>query len=348
MIQHPGENMPNFPEVASAHDVPMVSIVTPAYNEVENLHPLYEALCRTLDTLGIDWEWVIVDDHSSDDTFAVIRNLATIDPRIRGFRFAHNFGSHTAIMCGLHRARGRCAVIMAADLQDPPEILPLLLAEWKKGAQIVWAVREKREGERASTVAFARAYYWMMRRIVGVREMPGTGADFGLIDRQVVEALRQFRETNVSILALITWMGYRQTKVTYDKQPRLHGQSGWSLAKKLKLVIDSITSFTSLPIRAMSFVGFSVALVGFLYAGVVIVNAIKGQPAEGWSSMMVTVLVVGGIQMLMMGVLGEYLWRALDESRRRPRYLIEATAGAHHLAHADLPMTPETVFEALQ
>jgi dolichol-phosphate mannosyltransferase len=235
---------------------------------------------------------------------------------------------------------------MAADLQDPPEALPILLAEWKKGAQIVWAVREKREGERASTVAFARAYYWMMRRIVGVREMPGTGADFGLIDRQVVDALRQFRETNVSILALITWMGYRQAKITYDKQPRLHGRSGWSLAKKLKLVVDSITSFTSLPIRAMSYVGFSVALLGFLYAGVVIVNALEGQPAQGWSSMMVTVLVVGGIQMLMMGVLGEYLWRALDESRRRPRYLIEATAGTQQLAQTDLAPSPETPFGA--
>ena len=326
--------------------VPLVSIVTPAYNEAQNLALLHEGICRTLDALGIDWEWVIVDDHSKDETFAVVRDLAAVDPRVRGVRFAHNFGSHAAMICGLHQAKGRCAVVMAADLQDPPDTLPALLAEWRKGAHVVWAVRQTREGERASTVGFARVYYWMMRRIVGIREMPATGADFALIDRQVVEALREFRESNVSILALITWMGYRQSKITYDKRPRLHGRSGWSLAKKIKLVVDSITSFTSLPIRAMSYVGFFVALAGFLYAGEVIVNAIGGRPAEGWSSLMVTVLVLGGFQMLMMGVLGEYLWRALDESRRRPRYLIETVVGVdEHVDESD--RAPETMLGSL-
>ncbi len=306
---------------------PLMSIVTPAYNEAENLAVLRDRLSMTLDPLGIDWEWVIVDDHSNDETFAVIRDLCALDPRVRGVRFAHNFGSHTAMMCGLHHARGRCTVIMAADLQDPPATLPALLEEWRKGAHVVWAVRQHRAGERASTLAFARIYYWMMRRLVGIREMPGTGADFALIDRRVVDAVRRFRESNVSILALITWMGYRQTAVAYDKQPRLHGRSGWSLAKKLKLVVDSVTSFTSLPIRAMSYVGFLVALLGFLYAGFIVAHSIAGAPVEGWSSLMVTLLVVAGVQMLMMGVLGEYLWRALDESRQRPRYLVEAVAG---------------------
>jgi glycosyltransferase involved in cell wall biosynthesis len=329
---------------------PLLSIVTPAYNEGENLSLLHEGLCRTMDPLGIDWEWVVVDDHSSDDTFAVVRDLAALDPRVRGVRFAHNFGSHTAIVCGLHRAKGRCAVVMAADLQDPPETLPTLLAEWRKGAQVVWAVRQTRVGEKTSTVGLSRAYYWMMRRLVGIRETPGTGADFVLIDRLVVEALHQFRESNVSILALITWMGYRQTKVTYDKQPRLHGRSGWSIAKKIKLVVDSVTSFTSLPIRAMSYIGFVVALLGFLYAGVVIVNAIGGRPTQGWSSMMVTVLVIGGVQMLMMGVLGEYLWRALDESRRRPRYLIEGIAGVEEpVSESDRALdAPEAMWGSLQ
>ena len=151
------------------------------------------------------------------------------------------------------------------------------------------------------------------------------GADFFLIDRVVINALRQFNEANASILALITWMGFRQTIITYGKQARQHGRSGWSLENKLKLAVDSITSFTYLPIRLMSYVGLVVAMLGFLYAVVVIINALAGHPVQGWASLMVVLLVVGGIQMLMMGVLGEYVWRALDEARQRPRYLIEAT-----------------------
>jgi dolichol-phosphate mannosyltransferase len=168
-------------------------------------------------------------------------------------------------------------------------------------------------------------YYWIMRNVVGMKDMPATGADFFLLDRKVADAFRQFGEANTSILALITWMGFRQERVQYDKHARLHGRSGWTLAKKLKLVVDSVASFSYMPIRLMSVLGFLVAAVGFVYAIVVVVNALRGSPAEGWSSLMVVVLVLGGFQMAMMGVLGEYLWRALDEARRRPRYIVEAT-----------------------
>ena len=306
----------------------LLSVVTPAYNEAQNLPLLYERLCQVIAGLGLEWEWVVVDDHSADDTFAVLSDLARCDRRLRALRLARNFGSHTAIACGLHHALGDCAVIMAADLQDPPETLPLLLAQWRQGAQVVWAMRARREGEKVSAIGFARLYYLLMRHIVGIKEMPATGADFFLIDRRVVEAFRQFSESNASLFALITWMGFRQATLTYDKQARLRGRSGWSLEKKLKLVLDSVMSFSYLPIRLMSCLGFAVALLGFFYAGLVIINALAGRPTQGWASLMVVVLVVGGIQMLMMGILGEYLWRALDESRRRPRYLIEATTDA--------------------
>jgi dolichol-phosphate mannosyltransferase len=303
---------------------PVLSVVTPAYNEADNLPLLHSRLSQVLEPLNLAWEWIVVDDHSHDRTFAVIAEIAETDQRVRGIRFARNFGSHTAMTCGLHHARGDCAVIMAADLQDPPETLSALLAEWQAGAQVVWAVRARRAGDSTSTVAFAQLYYWLMRRFVGLNEMPATGADFFLIDRCVIEALRQYNESNVSLLALITWMGFRQVALTYNKQARVHGRSGWSLEKKLKLVLDSIASFTYFPIRLMSYVGFIVATLGFLYAGVVVVNALAGTPAAGWSSLMIVMLIIGGMQMLMMGILGEYLWRALDESRRRPRYLIEA------------------------
>ncbi|MCI0486438.1 MAG: glycosyltransferase family 2 protein [Blastocatellia bacterium] len=317
---------PNQEEGYTDHR-PLLSIVTPAYNEAKNLPLLYEQFTRVLGALGMDWEWVVIDDHSTDETFNIITDIAGRDVRVRGLRLARNFGAHTAVTCGLNQARGECAVMLAADLQDPPDLLPDLLAKWRAGAQVVWAVRNRREGEKASTIGFSRLYYWVMRRMVGIKEMPKNGADFFLIDRRVLKAFREFRENNVSIQVLITWMGFRQATITYDKQARRHGSSGWSLEKKLKLVVDSIASFTYLPIRLMSYVGVIVAVVGFIYAGVVAASALAGNPVQGWSSLMVAVLVIGGIQMLMMGLLGEYLWRALDESRRRPRYLIEdATA----------------------
>ncbi len=305
----------------------LVTLVTPAYNEAENLPVLYRKIVEVMQAIGQDWEWIVVDDHSSDATFEVLAGMAHEDARVRVIRFARNFGSHTAVGCGLHAAQGDCAILLAADLQDPPEILPRLLQSWREGLQVVWAVRKAREGESASTRGFSRLYYFLMRRFVGIRAMPATGSDFFLLDRRVLDAYRQFTESNVSIFALITWMGFRQATVTYDKQARQHGRSGWSLDKKIKLLVDSITSFTYLPIRLISCTGLVVALAGFLYASVIVFGALWGKSPQGWASLIVVVLVLGGVQMLMMGVLGEYIWRALDESRRRPRYLVEATVG---------------------
>jgi glycosyltransferase involved in cell wall biosynthesis len=302
---------------------PVVSVVTPAYNEARNLPVLYRQLIEVFQKIEVAWEWVIVDDHSSDATFDVIRGIAVADPRVIGVRLARNSGSHIALSCGLSHSKGRCVALLAADLQDPPETVIKLLEKWRAGSQVVWAVRSKREGEKASTLLFARFYYWLMRRVVGLRQMPGNGADFFLLDRRVVDAFRQFAESNLSIIALITWMGFRQDSIEYVKVARLHGSSGWNLEKRLKLVVDSVTSFTYTPIRLMSYSGFFVALTGFGYAGFLVLNAFAGHPVEGWTSLMVVVLVVGGFQMLLMGVLGEYIWRALDEARRRPRYLIE-------------------------
>jgi len=302
----------------------LLTIITPAYNEAANLPLLFQGVRVALVDGGVDWEWIIIDDHSSDNTFSVIRQLASQDSRVRGCRLARNSGSHTAIVCGLEMARGDCAIVIAADLQDPPEVIPQLLEKWKEGTHVVWAVRANREGERASTLGFARLYYWIMRRIIGLKDLPPSGADFFLLDRRVISAFCQFREANVSILALLTWMGFRQESITYDKKARLHGKSGWNFAKKLKLAIDSVTSFSFLPVRLMSVTGFIVALIGFLYAGFIVYRALtNANPVQGWTSLMVIVLIMGGIQMLMMGILGEYLWRTLDETRRRPRYIIE-------------------------
>lgn len=306
---------------------PLLTIVTPAYNEAENLPHLYRRLHDVLDGMEGEWEWIVVDDHSSDETSKVLAQLAEKDDRLHGFRFSRNFGSHVAITCGLNHARGDCAIVMAADLQDPPETIPHLLTEWQQGAHVVWAARERREGERAGGLRLSRLYHGMMRRVSGLQGIPAEGADFFLLDRRVIDAFNRFHEKHVSMMALITWMGFRQAWLRYTKQARLHGRSGWTLRKKLKLVVDSITAFTFFPIRLMSYLGFLVGSLGFLYAGVVVVNALAGRPVQGWSSLMVVVLVLGGLQMLLLGVLGEYVWRGLDEARQRPQYLIEACIG---------------------
>lgn len=307
--------------------LPRLSIVTPAYNECENLALLHERLTLTLAGTGMEWEWIVVDDHSSDDSLAKLARLAEADTRVHGIRLARNSGSHAALMCGLEHAHGDCVVALAGDLQDPPEVIPGLLKAWRDGAQVVWAVREKREGEAPGTIAFSRMYYWLMRHFADMRDMPTTGADFFLADKRVVQTLRDFRESNVNLFALLSWIGFRQVSIGYTKEARAHGVSGWTMRKKLKLLVDSITSFTYLPIRLMSYVGILTAILGLVYAAIVIVNAFVGNPAAGWSSLMVVVLVLGGAQMLMIGVLGEYVWRALDESRRRPRYPVEQTVG---------------------
>ena len=299
----------------------MLSIVTPAFNEAANLEALYARLTRSMERIGGDWEWLIVDDHSHDQTFAVIERLSMVDGRVRGLRLARNSGSHVAITCGLHHAQGDAAVMMAADLQDPPETIQAMLDAWRQGAQIVWAARRGRRS------AFASLYYRVMRRLAGMTEMPANGADFFLVDRVVLDAFRQFPERTVSVLALITWVGFRQAYVEYDKQPRAQGQSGWTLARKIRLVADSVTAFSDLPIRLCAIAGAA------LFAGALVVG-IGGAallPSLGGGVLLVLAIMIGltGLQLLALGVVGAYVWRALEESRRRPQYLIERIAGRH-------------------
>ena len=307
----------------------MISIVTPAFNEAANLPVLYERLVAAMRDVGGDWEWIVVDDHSRDETFAVIEALALRDARVRGFRLSRNSGSHVAITCGLHQVDSDAAVMMAADLQDPPETLASMVARWRQGAQVVWATRRARPGD-PSHRGFAAVYYWMMRRLVGMTEMPARGADFFLVDRVVVDAFRRFSERNVSVLALITWLGFRQEYVEYDKQQRVSGQSGWTLARKIKLVVDSITSFSGFPIRLCTYVG----LMFLMCSLVLVLFAVALLPQLGGGLLLVLSLIVGlaGFQLVALGIVGEYVWRALEETRRRPSYLIEAMAGQREAA----------------
>jgi dolichol-phosphate mannosyltransferase len=255
----------------------------------------------------------------------VIERLALADPRVKGIRLARNSGSHAAITCALHQVTGDAAVMMAADLQDPPETIGPMLERWRRGVQVVWAVRREQPG-RARDAVFSSLYYWIMRHVVGMKEMPTRGTDFFLIDRVVIDAFRRFRERNVSVLALIMWLGFRQEYLEYDKRQRARGTSGWSVAKKVKLVIDSVTSLSEFPIRLCSYAGFVFGALGLVVAA----SGIVLLPSLGAGLLLVVGLVLGlaGLQLLALGIVGEYVWRALDEARGRPAWVIERqTAG---------------------
>jgi polyisoprenyl-phosphate glycosyltransferase len=306
----------------------LLSIVTPAYNEAENLPRLHERL-RALDwgALGLEWEWVVVDDHSRDATPQLLRDLIARDPRVRTIRFSRNFGSHAGCTAGLEHARGDAAIVMAADLQDPPETIPALVEKWRAGADVVWAVRGAREGESLRTVASARLFYAFMRRATSL-DMPPAGVDFFLVNRAVIEALKAAPERNTSLIGQIQWLGFNQASLVYTKQARAAGRSKWTFSKKLKLSVDWLVGFSYFPIRFMSALGVLFALAGFLYALLLTLRRVVWVvPVEGWTSLICVVLITSGVQLVMLGVLGEYLWRTFDASRQRPRYVIERREG---------------------
>ena len=293
--------------------------MTPAFNEASNLPALYDRLEPIL--RQVEWEWIIVDDHSRDATFAVIERLASSDPRIRGFRLARNSGSHLAITCGLQHANGDVAALVVSDLQDPPELLSRMLERWRDGVQVVWAVRRERPGE-AHHTWFASIYYWIMRRLVGMTDMPATGADFFLIDRVVIDAFLAAADRHVSVFALLMWLGFRREFIEYDKQPRVRGTSGWTLARKVKLVVDSIVGFSDFPIWWCIYGGAGAMLVALVPALAAAV-AYPGIDAALW---FLGALVIGlfGCLLVAFGMIGHYVSRALDEARKRPLFAIEA------------------------
>ena len=300
----------------------MISIITPAFNEEQNLPALYARIVQTMESLGVQWEWIVVDDHSRDDTFGILQRLSASDARVRGVRFSRNSGSHVAIACGMHLAAGDAVVMMASDLQDPPETIGAMVERWNRGAQVVWAVRRARPGDRRHA-GFAAIYYWIVRRIIGLRDMPARGTDFFLADRRVVDAFRAFPERTTSLFNHLTWMGFRQEYVDYDKQPRAAGASGWSLARKIQLVIDSVTAFSSAPLRWCAYVGAAMLVVAL----VLTVAGVWLLPELGGGLLIVLAVVFGlsGVQMLALSIVGEYVWSALAEARRRPQYVIEAS-----------------------
>jgi glycosyltransferase involved in cell wall biosynthesis len=304
----------------------LLSIVVPLRNEAENLETLHGRLSEVAAKLDRDSEFIFIDDGSSDRSYQVLLKMRERDPRVCVIRLSRNFGSHSACLAGFCRARGDHAVILAADLQDPPELVTKLLSAADDGHDIVWANREDRN-DPPLTVMFASAYNRIMKSIA-MPNWPDKGFDLVLVSRRVLDVLVSRQESNTSLFGQILWTGFAQTSIGYKRDARRSGKSKWTFARKLKLAIDSFVSFSYVPIRLISLFGLVSALAGVLYAGLVVtVRLTRGSPVEGWASLMVVVLVLGGVQLLMLGVIGEYLWRTLDETRRRPPFIISEALG---------------------
>jgi polyisoprenyl-phosphate glycosyltransferase len=301
-----------------------LSIVIPVYNEAQGISMLYERIGKFLNELkSISHEVILVDDHSTDGTSSLLKGHCPDGSDYRYIRLSKNSGSHIAILAGLHHATGDCAVFMAADLQDPPELITQMLQEWEKGSRIIWAVRKKREGVSIFTKLFAGAFYFLFNRFADVKQPPA-GADFALLDRMVYKSLLESAGSKPSLAALIAWLGYDDKQIFYTKEARKFGKSKWNMNRKINAFIDAFVGFSYKPLRLISITGIFMAIVGFLYAGIVIaLKIIMNTQVEGWTSLMIVVLVIGGMQMLMTGILGEYLWRNLEESRKRPLFFVE-------------------------
>jgi dolichol-phosphate mannosyltransferase len=309
----------------SSNQLQLISIVIPVYNEEENIPTLYTKIINaTVNLSYYSFEFVFIDDCSSDNSYSKLQSLKKNDHRIQIIRFSKNFGAHAAVAAGLHFCNGSAAIKMAADLQDPPEIIPLLIGEWEKGPKVVWGRRKERKGESFFTLLTSKTFYVLMNLLTTIKQ-PLSGADVTLIDRKVISELKRCNEKNASNNMLIAWLGFSQTFIEYTKQPRLTGLSKWTFAKRIKLFFDSLISFSYVPLRLMSLSGVIISTGGLIFSIRVFYKAFfTGYDIAGWPSLMIAILVIGGFQMIMLGVLGEYVWRNYDETRSRPMYIIES------------------------
>ena len=307
--------------------MPKLSIVIPVYYNAENLPPLYDDLKeKILDKVDFPVEIVMVDDGSGDNSYRVMLSLAMRDSRIRVFKLSRNFGSDAAVLCGLVNATGDCAVVKAADLQEPTEMILEMYQKWREGCNVVLAVREGREESRAQEF-FADLYYAMTRRFA-LPNMPKKGFDVFLVDRRVINVLAGMNEPNSALDGQLLWAGFTTGTVSYVRRERKIGKSRWTLRKKLRLVADTLFSFSTLPIACITGLGAVSVIISVLWALNALVSKLRGEiNVTGWTMMFIFQLLSFGVIMLTLGLLGAYLWRTFDASRRRPPYLIEIADG---------------------
>jgi glycosyltransferase involved in cell wall biosynthesis len=305
----------------------MLSIIIPAYNEAENIQSTITELGSSLAGNGLisAHEILVIDDHSNDGTREAVLSMGL--ENVHCVRLSRRSGSHAALRAGMTQARGDVALLIAADGQDRPDTIQEMLLKWKNGCHVIWALRQFRV-ESARDKPFSQVFFKLLRSMLypGDQTIDYSRTGFFMLDRKVLDALNQCPERNTSLGGLMAWVGFNQDTVEYEPRVRRAGKSKWSFRSRIRVAKDWIIAFSGLPLKLMTLAGFLIATVGFLFAGLVIYNALQGHAVQGWSSLVVIVLVLGGFQVLLMGVMGEYMWRNLEESRQRPLYFIESNS----------------------
>ncbi len=305
-----------------------ISIIIPAYNEQESLPILYERLTKLMENLNnYNFEVLFVNDGSKDKTIEIIKELREKDERICYVDFARNFGKEIAMIAGLDYATGDCVIFMDADLQDPPELVPELVKYWEEGYDDVYAKRKSRKGETWLKKFTSKMYYKVLQHITRVEIQEDTG-DFRLLDRRCVNALKKLRESQRNTKSMFSWIGYKKKEVLYDRNPRVAGTTKWNYGKLMDLAIDGITSLTTSPLRISTFIAIPTFIVLFCYFVYVIAKAfVVDQPIQAYQSIILLILFFSGIQILLFGIVGEYLGRIFNETKNRPLYLVNEYNG---------------------
>jgi glycosyltransferase involved in cell wall biosynthesis len=305
---------------ALTRDLNLLSVVAPMYNEEATATAFYERVCGALE--GLPFEMVLVDDGSTDGTARIVDELATADPRVKVVRLSRNFGHQTAITAGLDHARGDAVVMIDADLQDPPEVITQLVAKWREGVDVVYAVRLRRTGETRFKLATASAFYSLMGKVSNIELQPDAG-DFRLMGRQALDGLLAMRERNRYLRGMTVWVGFTQAAVPYERDARYAGETKYTLSRMLRFSLDAISSFSHLPLQVATVLGFIFSFIAFLAIPVVIGLKIADSYLPGFSTLTIVVLLLGGINLIAVGIIGEYVGRIYDEVKRRPLYLVK-------------------------
>jgi polyisoprenyl-phosphate glycosyltransferase len=302
--------------------IPQISIIVPIFNESACINELYKRICNVMDSSKRSWELLFVDDGSTDGSTGLIRDIAKNDKHVRPVIFARNFGHQIAVTAGMDYCRGDAVVVIDADLQDPPEVILKLIDKWKEGYQVVYAVRKEREGETWFKKTTASFFYRMISRITDVKIPLDTG-DFRLIDRKVVQVMNSMRERHRFLRGMSAWVGFRTIGVEYSRAARFSGSTKYSIKKMVKLALNAITSFSYFPLQLASYVGFISAGLSILAIPVVVIVRLFGNQAFlGQATTLIAVLFLGGVQLISLGILGEYIGRIYDEAKGRPLYVV--------------------------
>lgn len=318
-----------------------LSIIIPVFNESAVLEIFHKRLSATLDSLNCDCEILYVNDGSSDSSLSIMRSVQATDERVSIIDLSRNFGKEIALSAGLDYTTGDASIIIDADLQDPPELIPVLLQRWQDGYDVVYAQRKNRAGEGYIKKITAYGFYRVIRRLCDF-PIPSDTGDFRLLSMRAVKAMRQFRERHRFMKGLFAWIGYPQTAVEYQREARRAGESKFSFWKLWNLALEGITSFSVGPLKAATYIGLSIAFGAFLFAGWVVLKTIMyGEPVRGYPTIMTTILLLGGMQLTAIGILGEYLGRVFNETKQRPLYFVNAVyANRGETGEAPAPTHP--------